>query len=341
MKRAWSWLRVGILLLSCGIATAQDVPIISGGAVMLATQNGESTALQPIITPVIAAPLGSHFLVESRFDFREFYFRPNADQSFSHQGFVSIDYLQLDYIANKHMTFTVGRFLTPFGIYNERFTAQWIRNLQDAPILYEFGESPLSGSAAGGMVRGVVYSNPKFELNYAGYYSAASSVNKFEAGRSAGMRAGIYLPRHRFEIGGSYQRRLQFEHLNTAGMHFAWQPTATPLELRSEFAYTRHAHGYWVEGAYKFSRLPEPTNWYGRIQMVARMQQFYRISPDIDALPGTDRQRVDFGLNYYLPHNVRFVSSYGRQFSPLGNGNIWNIGFTYRFLMPAWPGGSQ
>ena len=320
---------------------AQDVPVISGGAVMLATQNGQTTAIQPILTPVGLVPLGNHFLAETRIDMREFYFRANSGQPFSHQWFTSIDYLQLDYIANRHMTITVGRYLTPFGIYNERLTPQWIRNLQDIPIIYEIGESPVAGSQDGAMVRGSAFANKNVEVNYAGYVGAGSTVKKFEAGRSAGMRGGLFFPKARLEVGGSYQRRLEHERLNVAGLHFSWEPNSVPLDVKSEFAYTRHAHGYWLEGGYKFSKLAEPRNWLQRFQTVARVQQFVRVSPDIDALPGFDMQRVDFGLNYYLPHEVRFVSSYGRQFSSHGNSNVWNIGFTYRFLTPLWPGRSQ
>jgi hypothetical protein len=35
---------------------------------------------------------------------------------------------------------------------------------------------------------------------------------------------------------------------------------------------------------------------------------------------------------------LRLVSSYGRQFSPQANANIWNFGITYRFIWPLWPG---
>ena len=52
---------------------------------------------------------------------------------------------------------------------------------------------------------------------------------------------------------------------------------------------------------------------------------------------GADAQQVDFGLNYYLPHNLRLNGSYGRQFSSLGNANVWNVQVTYRFLFPLIP----
>jgi hypothetical protein len=72
------------------------------------------------------------------------------------------------------------------------------------------------------------------------------------------------------------------------------------------------------------------------------VEQFYlgTPSPD-DVLPGADTQKVNLGLNYYLPHNLRVNGSYGRQFSSLGNSNIWNVGVTYRFLFPLLPGGSK
>jgi hypothetical protein len=39
-------------------------------------------------------------------------------------------------------------------------------------------------------------------------------------------------------------------------------------------------------------------------------------------------------VNYYFRDGLRAVSSYGRQFSELGNKNIWTVGLTYRFAFP-------
>jgi hypothetical protein len=51
-----------------------------------------------------------------------------------------------------------------------------------------------------------------------------------------------------------------------------------------------------------------------------------------------DVNRFDFGLNYYLPHDVRVNGSYGRQYSSAGNANVWEAQVSYRFLFPALPG---
>ncbi len=68
------------------------------------------------------------------------------------------------------------------------------------------------------------------------------------------------------------------------------------------------------------------------------MQQFYPLHGGGNSLPTRSTQRVDFGINYYLRDNMRFVSSYGRQFTRQLDANMWNVGFTYRFIWPLWPG---
>src|SRR5271170_6789437 len=47
-------------------AFTQQMPLISGGAGFLSSTNGGSTSYLPIYEPLIAAPLVSHLLVESR-----------------------------------------------------------------------------------------------------------------------------------------------------------------------------------------------------------------------------------------------------------------------------------
>jgi hypothetical protein len=192
------------------------------------------------------------------------------------------------------------------------------------------------------MVRGLLISNKDWQLNYTAYFSTLSTVNQFQSGRAAGGRAGVFFPKARLEVGASYQRLLQNQHINSVGAHFSWQPYNTPLDLKAEYAHSPNGQGYWLEAGYRFSRFRGDDSWLGRLQAIGRVQQFKRgtFSP-IDALPGADTNQVDFGLNYYLPHNLRLNSSYGRQFSSLGNSNIWNFEVTYRFLFPLIPGGAK
>jgi hypothetical protein len=342
MFRKYFWVALLPLWSGIPLRAQSNTPIISGGVQYLSTTAGGATVFQPTIAPVVAVPIGERWLIESRGTFDEVIFRENGTTGPYHAlTFSSVDYLQLDYVASSHLTVTVGQFLTPFNIYNERLAPVWIHNLADAPLIAGIG-TRTSGSSDGAMLRGVVVSRKNLELNYTAYFSSLVNARQFGAGRTAGGRVGAFIPRTRLEVGVSYQRFLQHEHLNSWGTYLVWEPNAVPLELRAEYAHTRGGQGYWVEGAYRFSQFHGPNHWLGRLQAVARLQQFYLGTPaPDDVLPGADTQKADFGLNYYLPHNLRLNASYGRQFSSQGNTNIWNLQVTYRFLFPLVPGESK
>lgn len=328
-----------LLVMGAHALVAQDVPIISGGIGFFNTTNAGVNSFQPVLAPVIAVPLGNHFLVESRFDFREFY-TPKNGTSGPYEGtfFKSTQYLQLDYIAAPKLTFTVGRFLTPFGTYNERLSAIWIQKLQDSPLIFPIG-TRTTGSSDGVMLRSVLFSQAKIQIKGLAYFSVLSGVDQFQSARSAGYRFDIYLPDKRIEIGTSYARFLQGTHNNSVGVHFWWLPWRSPLQVRSEYAHGEHAQGYWLEASYRLSQWRGPESVVGRIEPLFRMQQVFRNSPGPgDGLPSADTKQADFGLDYHLPHEVRINTSYSRKFSANGNANIWDMSLTYRFLFPVWRG---
>lgn len=317
--------------------TAPNVPLISGGGGMLSSTNKGFTFVQPVVAPLLAMPLGQHVLVEARSDIRGLVQQSGPNSTFQGSITAVLEYLQADFLANRHVTVTAGRFLTPFGTYNERLTAVWIRNLQDAPLIFALG-TRTSGSSDGGMIRGNLYDNRKVELNYTAYFSASRKSGQFQAGRAAGDRVDLYLPNHRLEVGMSYQRFLESTHYNVFGAHAWWMPHKTDFQLRSEYAHGPHAQGYWVETAWRLSRFGGQHSVAGRIQPLFRFQQVFRNSPGKgDGLPSTDTQQADFGLNYYFPHELRFNSNYSRVFTKT-NGNIWDVSLTYRFLFPTWRG---
>jgi hypothetical protein len=322
-------------------AKAQNVPLISGGVGFLTTTSGGSTAVQPVVSPVTAVPLGEHLLVESRAYISE-RVAPKDGNTGPYQGdfFAGLQYLQLDYIAAPKLTVTVGDFLTPFGTYNERLAPIWISDFQDAPLIYPIGNQ--HGSSVGVMLRGVAFSAPHVQLNYAGYFSVTSNVKQFSGERASGGQFSMYLPDHRLEIGASYSRLLQDQQGNSTGVHLWWQPYRVPLAIRSEYAHGPHAQGYWIETAYRLSQWNGPDSRLGRLEPLFRMQQTFRDSPgNGDQLPAVNTQRADFGFNYHLPHEVRINAGYSRQFSSTGNENIWETTLTYRFLFPAWKGASK
>ncbi len=329
-----------VFLLTGRLSVAQTVPIVSGALGFLDSTNTGVNFFQPVAAPVVVAPLGKNFLAESRFDLRGFFIPQNGIHGGPYQGsFIgSTQYLQLDYLASDRITFTAGRFLTPFGTYNERLTAIWIQKLQDAPLIFPIG-TRTTGSSDGVMARGVALAKPSFHLNYIGYFSVSSSVPQFQAARTAGYRIDLYFPGKRVEIGTSYGRFLQGTHNNSSGVDFWWLPWRFPLEVRSEYAHGAHAQGYWIESAYRLSQLRGPNSIFGRLEPVFRMQQTFRDSPGPgDGLPAANTNQADFGLDYHLPHEVRLNGSYSRKLSAAGNANIWDVSITYRFLFPMWRG---
>jgi len=332
---------VFMLVMLCAVrhATAQDTPLLSGGVGFFTNTNSGNTTYSPTIQPLLAAPIGNHFLVESRAVLSEF-FTPNSDgqSGYDHSHFISLAYLQGDYIATPNLTVVGGSFLTPFNTFNERLSPIWINNFQDGPLIAGVGAMG-TGTGVGGELRGSAISRSKYSIDYVAYFSARSGNEQFNSERSTGGRASMYLPESRLEVGVSYGRLLQGTHENFYGTHVWWEPKDTAFRLRSEFARGHHAQGYWIEADYRTQAFGGLNSWIGRIEPVFRMQQTFRRDTIVsDSLPLVNTQRADFGLDYNLPHNTRILTSYSRQFSSAGDHNIWETGIVYRFLFPTWKG---
>ncbi|HEX6771265.1 MAG TPA: hypothetical protein VF126_04510 [Acidobacteriaceae bacterium] len=323
-------------------ARAQDTPLLSGGVGFQTKTDGGNTTYQPIIEPLIAAPIGPRLLIESRAAILETYSpRTDGKSGYDHAHFAALTYLQGDIVVTPHINLVAGSFLLPFNTYNERLSPIWVANLQDGPLIQPLGLMS-TGTGVGGMVRGSAVSRSKYSVNYAEYFSAGSGSEQFHSERSFGGRASLFLPPKGLEVGLSYGRLLQDTHENFYGAYLWWQPVNTAFRLRSEFARGHHAQGYWVELDYRTQAFGGLDSFIGRFEPVFRMQQTFRRDTIVsDDLPLVNTQRADFGLDYNLPHNVRILTSYSRQFSSTGNRNIWETGIVYRFLFPAWKGKQQ
>ena len=319
----------------------KPVPLLTGSAGFITTFAGGQPALHPIVTPLVLVPIGQRWVFETRATFETNMVQVPGESGF-HGGAVQkeVEYVQLDFIANPHVTVTVGRFLTPFGIFNERLYPIWIRNLQSDPLILPIGIGP-SNASTGAMLRGGFKAHPKFNVNYAAYFSALSTVTPVNSDRFAGGRAGIFVPGARLEVGGSFQHGLQGGRTNAFGFHAIWQPPALPLDIRTEYARSLQGSGYWVESAYKLSQIPFLQNELRRTQVVARLQQYFVGEQPSDALLSVNTKQFEFGLNYYFIDGLKASTNFGRQFSTAGNANIWTMALTYRFVVPLGPTGSQ
>ena len=313
----------------------EPLPVLSGYLAFVPTWDGGNPTLVSILSPVMLVPLGRDFVFESRAALEGDFQRRNGNSGdFTGAIEKSLDYAEIDYIGNRYVTVTAGRFLTPFNIFNERLYPNWIRNTQTDPLIFPIG----TGSDNGAMLRGGRSVEKDLTLNYAFYFSALSTAKYFPSECHTGARVSLFLPVERLEIGMSAQHVLQGSRASRYGFHFEWQPARIPFELRSEAAYSREeGNGFWAEAAYRFRSSPSPK--LSRAQVVARTQVFHlgtSPGPNPD-LPSTDRKRTEFGMNYYLTDGWKALASYGRTFTPVGDSNIWTVGMTYRFVIPLGP----
>jgi hypothetical protein len=314
------------------LAEANPAPVVSGFVAFVPTWDSGNPTLVSIVSPVLLAPLGNNLVFESRGAFEGDFQRRNGNSGdFTGAIQKSLDYAELDYIGNRDVTVTAGRFLTPFNIFNERLYPNWIRNTQTDPLILPLG----TGSDNGFMLRGGIALSKAVTVNYSAYFSTLSTVPYLASERHVGIRGSIFVPRERLEIGVSLQHQLQDDQLSRYGLHLIWQPRRLPFDLRAEGAYSRQeGNGLWIEGAYRLLNVRRSA--LRRTQLVARTQVFHTGNiPGLNSdLPSAGTKRTEFGVNYYLQDNWKALGSYGRTSTPAGDSNIWTIGMTYRFAFP-------
>lgn len=312
------------------------VPILTGYAGFTANFNPGSKSLEPTATPIILVPFGEKWLVEAEGEFEnEFEYE---DGEWMKTYGKELEYLQLDFLANRYVTVVGGRFLTPFGIYNERLHPGWIKNLQQPPMIVGIG----SGSSNGGQLRGGIELARGVNLTYSGYFSAASTVRALGADRVAGTRVSLFFPGKRVEIGTSFQRRFMEERFNSYGADLIWQLNRLPLDIRAEFARNREqGSGYWIEGAYRLKSVPFAQSFFRKSQLVVRGEQFFVPASGTplggghdSAFPDEDTTAFTLGWNYYIKPDLRFTASAGRYFNDERDRNSYSVGLTYRFSIP-------
>jgi hypothetical protein len=316
--------------------TDKPVPILSGSAGYFNFITGGENTIDTQINPVLLVPLGDHWLIESRAEFEGAFERREGNGPYAGPVDKHLDYAQVDYIANPYVTVTAGRFLTPFGIFNERLYPVWIRALQPDPIILPIATTDSDGA----MLRGGFPVSNAANLNYAVYMSAASiGIDSVDSERHVGGRLGVFFTGPRLEFGGSWQKALQDERKNAFGFHAEWQPMRVPLTMRAEFVRSYFGSGYWAEGVYRFSQLHFWQKAMRRTELVGRAQQFFsgQIALDVAddlGLPEANTREGELGLNYFLRDGVKIAGSCGREFSPAGNANVWSVGVAYRWLIP-------
>lgn len=135
---------------------------------------------------------------------------------------IALEYANASFILNKYMTLRAGKFLSPFGIYQDRLHPGWINKLPTAPLGY--GHDGVGPSAELGLdLRGGIPLGSS-KMNYSFYISNGPTLNigddepdeggmlKYEnaddnnKNKVVGGRLGFLpLSNSSLEIGGSFQ----------------------------------------------------------------------------------------------------------------------------------------
>ena len=136
------------------------------------------------------------------------------------QTVINLEYANVSYFLNKYITFRAGKFLSPFGIYQDRLHPAWINKLPTAPLGY--GHDGIGPSAELGFdIRGGIPLGSA-KMNYSVYVSNGPNLVIDEPGeegilsyenaddnnnnKTFGGRIG-FLPfsNSSLEVGGSWQ----------------------------------------------------------------------------------------------------------------------------------------
>jgi hypothetical protein len=305
------------------------IPVITGSVSYQTNFSPGSTDINPLIDPLILFPLGDKVLIESEYEAQL-----NLVKDHGKWGPAVVDhgveFLQADFLVHPNLTVTVGRFLTPFGIYRERMDPRWTRNLQITPLLF-----PLNDNSSNGLeLHGSAHVTKDLNVTYSTYYSVASTNTQLDSDRQTGFRSAIVLPGPRLEVGVSYSRVFGDAKHTLVGTDATWNLRRMPLDIKAEFLRSKEAgKAYWIEAAYRLNKLGR-NPLLRNSQVVFRQEQYWLPKDPLAAadfgLPDVNTNRSTIGLNYYLKPGIRLNAAYGGNYATGENSHTWNVGITYR-----------
>jgi hypothetical protein len=112
-----------------------------------------------------------------------------------------LEYIQLSYLLNDHMTLGVGKFLNPANFWKERLHPNWINKLPDEPIAFD-QDAILSESQVGVQVHGV-FPVASSKMEYSVFVSNGGSLVTDDPGAYGTMQFDNYTDTHNSkDVGG-------------------------------------------------------------------------------------------------------------------------------------------
>ncbi|MBI4597883.1 MAG: hypothetical protein HY737_05725 [Candidatus Omnitrophica bacterium] len=304
----------------------QNTGVMVTGAVDLAYQANESasrTFENGHFNPIFLGMLGENVLMQAELEYEN-----GGDEKM-------LEYATIDWMVNDYLTLEGGKFLMPFGEWNDRLHPTWINKFPTRPIIFD-EVLPGEWTEIGAQARGAVGIN-KFlgtdrpvDVEYTAYLtnglegaSGASlrdlrdNVTDSNDNIAVGTRWGLrVLPWG--SIGTSWYRGAYTTDgtldLNMWGLDWAAHPTES-LEIRGEYILTFQEvatpntdqedllkKGWYLQAAYSLNDLAvwlgdlPGSRYLGNTELVGRFSQ-----AALETTSGTDNQHeFGIGVNYYL-----------------------------------------
>src|SRR3989338_9137552 len=293
-----------------------------------AAENASRTFDNHHFNPIFLGMLGDDLFVQ-------------AEIEYEHGGSeVELEYASLAYFLNDYVTLEGGKFIVPFGEFNERLHPSWINKFPGRPIVFD-EVLPGTWSEVGAQVHGAVGLNESLgtdrpvDAEYTFYL-----VNGLQGAEGASLRfaANDQDDNDNIAAGGRYALRVlpwgSFgtswyhgayttdgnDHIRMLGFDFAANPTEL-IELRGEYIRTIEEvtaqediekRGWYFQAAYALndvanwlSNLPG-SQYLGNAEIVTRFSQ-----ADLETTSGTNNQHeIGIGFNYYVKPSLVWRLAY-------------------------------
>ncbi len=248
---------------------------------------------------------------------------PEVQLEYEHGGDeIQVRFGQFDVKAKgDQLVFRVGKFLVPFGSFNEFLYPEFISKLPDRPFALR-NIVPVSWAEVGAQVRGKYDLEDEKTLNYAMYVvngleqdddTATSGTDdggdirsmrnnhrdKNHGNKAVGGRLGMKIADVGFGLSGYTGKYTEdgLKNLSIVGADFRFENEGWTMETEYVAAFQQASagdllkHGGYVLGAYRVNSWIEPVLQFDLIEL--------------DAAATSDKWRATAGINYYpLPDSV-------------------------------------
>ena len=254
---------------------------------------------------------------------------------------VGLEYAHVSVLAADFMSLGIGKFITPFAMFNQRLHPAWINKLPDSPLAFGHG-GIAPGSAVGAYARGGVPAGLT-RLSYAIY--AVNAPELMKEGEDAGMvepadasdqrafggRVGLFLMPAGVELGYSFQTSDVVDlHGVDLTLSRLFPALGGRVDVRFEGVLSKAAKGPFQgempDGPDRFLVNNRRTGGYGQIayrpslagSRVARGLEFvgrydWMNRPDWEGGPsGNDTRRYTTGASYALTPSMMMKVAFQR-----------------------------